>query len=211
MLLANEAKVDEIKARIFGDVRIQAEAAVIKIMNGTETPDLAGDFATYVQSKGIPEEKIVIDEQANGKLYNNTIVINFGQKPVTSESIAEWLSLSSTRIRTPTDLTASELAQFEDVTADIVVVLGSDVNLPALPTPTYYDPGYNDYYDPGTDTPDDTYIPEETPTPEPDFETPEPEPTDTPEPEPTDTPEPEPTDTPEPAPTEAPLGEGVTE
>ncbi len=210
MLLADQAKVEEIKARIFGDVRIQAEAAVIKIVNGTETPDLAGEFATYVQSKGIPEDKIVIDEEANGKLYNNTIVINFGQKDVTSESIAEWLSLSSTRIKTPADLTASELAQFEDSTADIVVVLGSDVNLPELPTPTYSDPGYNDYYDPGTATPDDSYIPEETPTPEPDFETSEPEPTDTPEPEPTDTPEPEPTDTPEPEPTETPVDGGIT-
>lgn len=209
MLLADEAKMEEIKARIFGDVRIQAEAAVIKIMNGTETPDLAGEFATYVQSKGIPEEKIVIDEEANGKFYNNTIVVNFGKKDVTSESIAEWLSLSNTRIKTPADLTASELAQFEDATADIVVVLGSDVNLPELPTPTYYDPGYNDYYDPGTATPDDTYIPEE-PTPEPDFETPEPEPTDTPEPEPTDTPEPEPTETPEPEPTDTPVDGGIT-
>lgn len=205
-LLPIPEKVEEVKARIFGDVRIQAEAAVIKIMNGTETPDLAGEFATYVQSKGIPEEKIVIDEEANGKFYNNTIVINFGEKDVTSESIAEWLSLSSTRIKTPAGLTASELAQFEDATADIVVVLGSDVNLPELPAPTYYDPGY---YDPGTATPDDTYIPEETPEPEP-TDTPEPEPTDTPEPEPTDTPEPEPTDAPAPDPTETPVDGGIT-
>ena len=201
-LLADQAKVEEIKARIFGDVRIQAEAAVMKVMNGTDTPDLAGQFATYLQSKGIPEEKIVTDEDA--KLYSNTIVINFGQKDVTSKSVADWLSLSSTRIKTAADLTAAELAQFEDATADIVVVLGSDVNLPELPTPTFYDPGY---YDPGTDTPDDTYIPEETATPEPDFETPEP--IDTPEPEPTDTPEPEPTDTPVPEPTETPVDGGI--
>ena len=165
MLLADPQKVEEIKARIFGDVRIQAEAAVIKIMNGTETPDLAGEFADYLQTKGVPEEKIVIDEQADGKLYNNTIVINFDKKDVTSKSIADWLSLSSTRIKAPADLTASELAQFKDASADIVVVLGADVNLPESPTPTYYDPGYNDYYEPTTPTPDDSYIPEDTPRP----------------------------------------------
>jgi hypothetical protein len=109
-------------------------------------------------------------------------------------------------IKTPSQLTASELAQFEDPTADVVIILGADVNMPEVPSPTYYDPGYDDSYDPGT--PEETYVPEETPTPEPVFETPEPEPTDTPEPEPTDTPAPEPTDAPEPEPTETPVDGG---
>ncbi len=206
MLLADPEKLEEIKARIFGDVRIQAEAAVIKIMNGTETPDLAAQFASYLRMQGIPEEKVTIDEEAGGKLYNNTIIVNFDKKDVTSGRIAHWLTLPDTRIKTSSQLTASELAQFEDPTADVVIILGADVNMPEVPSPTYYDPGYDDYYDPGM--PEETYIPEETPAPEPDFETPEPEPTDTPEPEPTDTPAPEPTDTPEPEPTETPVDGG---
>lgn len=204
MLLADQAKVDEIKARIFGDVRIQSEAAVIKIMNGTETPDLAAQFGDYMQSQGIPEEKIVIDEQAGGNFYSNTIVVNFNEKDVTSGQIAEWLSLPETRIKTPTQLTPTELSQFTDATADIVIVLGSDVNLPDVPTPTYYDPGYNEYYDPGLE---EEYIPEDTPEPEPIF-TPDPEPTAAPEPEPTSPPEPEPTPPPEPVPTETPAVQG---
>ncbi|HET9477328.1 MAG TPA: LCP family protein, partial [Dehalococcoidia bacterium] len=161
MLLADQAKLEEIKNRIFGDVRLQAEAAVIKIMNGTETPDLAAKFGRYLESQGIPEEKIIIDEQAGGNFYDTTLVVNFNEKDLTGGQLAEWLSLAKTRIKTPSELTATQLQQFEDTTADVVVVLGSDVILPDIPTPTYYDPGYNDYYDPGTDTGDD-YIPEDT-------------------------------------------------
>lgn len=196
MLLADQSKVEEIKARIFGDVRIQAEAAVIKIMNGTETPDLAAQFGDYLGSQGVPDEKIIIDEQAGGNFYSVTIVVDFKGKTATSSQVANWLSLPETRVKVPADLTPSELAQFEDAAVDIVVVLGSDVNLPEIPAPAYYDPGYNDYYDPGTDP--DEYIPEETPEPEPVIETPTPEPViETPTPEPTpEPPTPEPTATP---------------
>ncbi len=204
MLVADEAMVEEIKARIFGDVRVQAEAAVIKIVNGTETPDLAAQFAEYLKMQGIPDEKIVIDEQAGGNLYNNTIVVNFRKKDVTSNQIAEWLKLADTRVKKVAELTPSEVRQYQDSAADVVVVLGSDVNLPETPTPTH---SYtNDYYDPGTSP--DTYVPVDTPTPEPVYDTPEPEPTEAPEP--TDTPEPEPTETPVVEPTATPIVDGTT-
>ena len=61
MLLSDPEKVEEIKARIFGDARIQQEAAVIKIINGTETPDLADGVARYLKLQGIPK---IIDEDA---------------------------------------------------------------------------------------------------------------------------------------------------
>jgi len=205
ILLSDPAKVEEIKNRIFGDPEVQAEAAVIKIMNGTQTPGLAGQFAAYLRLQGIPDGKIVVDEEAGGNLYNNTLVINLVRKDVTSGKLARWLTLPDTRVKTPADLAPSELAQFQGLAADIVVVLGADARVPATPTPTYSDPGYNDYYDGG----DGTYAPEDTPTPEPVIDTPEPEATETPEPEPapTGTPEPEPTDTPAPEPTGTPVGD----
>jgi hypothetical protein len=57
--------VEEIK-RASSSVRIQAEAAVIKIMNGT-VPDLAGQLPPTCGCR-IPEEKVIIDEEAGGKL-----------------------------------------------------------------------------------------------------------------------------------------------
>jgi hypothetical protein len=195
MLLADQAKLEEIKNRIFGDVRLQAEAAVIKIMNGTETPDLAAQFGSYLESQGISGEKIIIDEQAGGNFYDNTLVVNFNEKDITSSQVADWLSLAETLIKTPSELTATELQQFDDATADVVVVLGSDVVLPGHSDADVLRPGYNDYYDPGTDTGDD-YVPEDTPTPEPDRNAhagasdrdPDSDPEPTPDPVPTETP-----------------------
>ncbi|TMB94304.1 MAG: LytR family transcriptional regulator, partial [Chloroflexi bacterium] len=66
MLLPLPDKIAEVYARIFGDSRIQSEAATVKVLNGTHTPNLAGDFAAYLRSQGIPKEKALTDEYVGG-------------------------------------------------------------------------------------------------------------------------------------------------
>ena len=55
-------------------------------------------------------------------------------------------------------LTSSELAQFEDPDADIIIA-SADANLPEIPEPTYYDP-LQRLLRPDDDTGEDEYIPE---------------------------------------------------
>jgi LCP family protein required for cell wall assembly len=196
MLLPIEEKVQEIINRIFGDPRLQSENAVIKIINGTTIPDLGAQLAAFLRTQGIDSEHVIVDELANGQLYETTIVIDLAGKKYTAQKLAEWLKIQPIRLKSADELTSGQLAQFNPGTATILVVLGADAQVPEVEEP---------------EVPVEEYIP-----PEPIFEeeTPMPEPTDQPvfepepTPEPTEAPEPtlEPIPTPEPPPepTEAP-------
>jgi len=132
MLLPLPDKIAEVYARIFGDSRIQSEAATVKVLNGTHTPNLAGDFAAYLRSQGIPKEKALTDEYVGGALFNNTFILSINRKPVTLGKIAEWLKLPESATKTLADLTPEEQTQLLDAKADIVVVLGADAHVPEV-------------------------------------------------------------------------------
>jgi anionic cell wall polymer biosynthesis LytR-Cps2A-Psr (LCP) family protein len=133
-LLWNLDKVEELKARVFNDGRVQAtldsEAATVEVLNGTETRDLAAEFASFLKRQGIPSTQILIDEQAGGELSERTLIFDRSGKSYTVEKLAEWLNLPATRIRTIPD---SDIQRFLDVAlgSDVIVVLGDDVNLPS--------------------------------------------------------------------------------
>jgi len=133
-LLWNLDKVEELKARVFNDGRVQAtldsEAATVEVLNGTETRDLAAEFASFLKRQGIPSTLILVDEQAGGELSERTLIFDRSGKSYTVEKLAEWLNLPATRIRTIPD---SDIQRFLDVAlgSDVIVVLGDDVNLPS--------------------------------------------------------------------------------
>ena len=203
ILLPIPDKVEEIKSRVFGDGRLQQEAAPIKVVNGTPTPKLGATFAAYLRSQGIASDRITIDEQANGELFDNTFVVIHGDADYeyTSERIAEWLGHDKTRIRRFSELPVDLQSKLEDSLAGITVVLAADSVVPEVPRLVGdYEPDPNTYYEP---EPEEEYIPEETP--EPIFD---PEPTAEPTPEPTPEPEPEPTPAPPPEETPPPEAGG---
>jgi LCP family protein required for cell wall assembly len=201
ILLPIPEKVEEIKARVFGDGRLQQEAALIKILNGTPTPKLGETFASYLRSQGIASDRITIDELANGELYDYTRVITHCEAnyEYTSERIAEWLGFDKTHIFKYADLPVDLQLKLQDPQACITVVLAPDAVVPEAPrTVIEYEPDNNTYYEPA---PVDEYVPEDTP--EPVYI---PDPTLEPVPEPTAEPLPDPT--PEPPPEETPPPEG---
>ena len=61
-LLWNADKVEELKGRVFSDGRVQAsldgEGATVEVLNGTETPELAAEFASFLRGQGIPSAQI---------------------------------------------------------------------------------------------------------------------------------------------------------
>ncbi len=119
--------VEELKALVFSDGKLQSDNAIVEVLNGTPTPDLAAQFATFLRSQGLTSAQVSIDEYADGELYNSTIILNLGGKEYTTSKLAEWLNLPPTRIKTSLD---PEALPFAGRTATVIVVLGSDASLP---------------------------------------------------------------------------------
>jgi LCP family protein required for cell wall assembly len=204
MLLPLPDKIAEIKARLFSDGKLHQENAIIKVLNGTPTPEYAATFAAYMRSQGIPKDRIIVDELAGGILYESSMIIDHQGKDYTSTQIAEWLGFNADiRVREYNDLPADLHDRFADPTVSITVVLGDDAILPQSPVVADTYPVADDtFYE---DTSADEYVPtEETAPPEP-VPAPEPEPVPEPVPEPEPTPEPPP---PPPPPVETPPPEG---
>jgi LCP family protein required for cell wall assembly len=206
MLLPLPAKVEEVKARVFGDGRLQQERALIKIVNGTPTPKLGETFAAYLRSQGVASDRITVDEYANGDLFEQTLVIDHRDHAYTTGRIAEFLGFGEERIFKYPNLAVETQARFRDDLVGITVVLGSDATVPEAPISVsdYAEEEESYYYseDEGTDSTE--YVPEETAAPEP---LPEPVPEPTVEPAPEPVPEPVPEPPPEPPP-ETPPPEG---
>ena len=179
ILLPIPDKVQEIKSRVFGDGRLQQEAALIKVVNGTPTPKLGETFASYLRSQGIASDRVSIDEYANGELYQDTLIIVHcdANTEYTSERIAEWLGVDNSRILKYADLPVDLQLKLQDPLVCITVVLAPDATVPETPrTVGQYEPDNNTYYEP----PAEEYVPEDTP--EPAYE---PDPTLEPTPDPT--------------------------
>jgi hypothetical protein len=123
----NRTKMEELKALVFSDVRLGQEDASIEVLNGTVTPDLAATFASEMRVNGIQETRITTDEYADNLIYPNTLIIDVsGTDGTTVQKLSDWLGLPASRLLTASD---PEAAQFLDTTADIVVVLGEDVQV----------------------------------------------------------------------------------
>jgi len=133
VLLWNEAKVEELKARVFSDssvlTTLEGEAATVEVLNGTETPELAGEFASFLKTQGIPSDQILIDEYAGGELTGTTLIFDRSGKVFTVQKLAEWLDLPAARVKTIPD---SDIQRFLDAApgSDVVVVLGDDLHFP---------------------------------------------------------------------------------
>ena len=121
-------KFEELKAQVFSDSILIQEYARVEVLNGTVVPELAGDFAGILRGRGVSSEQILIDEYADGLLYDTTIVIDVNNNADhTASRVAEWLGLPEGSVISGSDTRA---ANFLDTSAEVVVVLGADVHLP---------------------------------------------------------------------------------
>jgi LCP family protein required for cell wall assembly len=129
VLLFNKAKVEELKARVFSEGGFQEDGATVKILNGTEVPDLARYVESLIGNRGITSDRVLTDELLDGPLYDETLIVNLDGKEYTAEQLAEWLALPAARVVTAAD---PEAAEFLNSGSDVVVVLGADVDLTGL-------------------------------------------------------------------------------
>jgi LCP family protein required for cell wall assembly len=131
VLLADWDKVEELKAQVFGDGKIQSEGALVELLNGTDDPGLAERFAAFLRKQGIPAEDLLVEDAAT--LYSRSLIVDRGGKEYTAKKLADWLNLRTDRIVAARDPDASP---FADATGDIVVVLGSDARLSTAAVPS---------------------------------------------------------------------------
>ncbi len=104
-------------------VNIGEEAATVSVLNGTESPGLAGATAKYLEANGIT---VTTYDNADRQDYDTSLIILNRNKPLTAAQLIKLLRLPQ-----------SALVKGENPTAahDIVVILGQDYvqSLPDTP------------------------------------------------------------------------------
>ncbi len=124
VLLVDWDEVEELKAQVFADGKIQAERALLELRNGTDEPGLAEEFADFLRKQGISEQDLLLGDAAT--VHSRTLIVDLGDKQYTAKKLAEWLNLSGDRVFDASD---PEAAEFAGSAGDIVVVLGSDARM----------------------------------------------------------------------------------
>jgi len=129
-LLWDAATVRELTAQVFTDGRLQKEGALVSVKNGTMTPDLASEFATFLSKQGMPSSKIAVDEIFDGILTDETAIYDLGGKDYTARKLADWLQIPYSRIRSGDDVEAASFV-LDAGSTDVIVVLGADAVIPS--------------------------------------------------------------------------------
>ncbi len=121
-------RIEALKAQLFFDPQLRSEAAFVEVQNATETAGLATSLVDYLAKQGFPEEDISIGDATDGVYQQHTLIYDLAGKPYTAKKLAAWLGLPSSRVQEGgATATASPVPTS---TADIVVVLGADANIP---------------------------------------------------------------------------------
>ena len=124
VLNADWDMINELKAQVFSDGRIQAEGALVELQNGTEQAGVAEEFAGFLRKQGISDQDLVLGDAAT--VHQRTLIVDRGGKEYTAKKLAEWLNVPSDRVISGSDPASAEVA---NSTGDIVVVIGSDARL----------------------------------------------------------------------------------
>lgn len=124
VLNADWDKVNEIKAQVFSDGRIQAEGALVELQNATDEAGAAEQFAGFLRKQGISDQDLLLGDAAS--VHSRTLIVDRVGKDYTAKKLAEWLNVPVDSVISSSDPAAAEVA---NATGDIVVVIGSDARL----------------------------------------------------------------------------------
>jgi LCP family protein required for cell wall assembly len=117
-------------AQVFNDSQLQNENATISVLNCTPLDNMASAFQDVLLINGVSPTNITTDEFVDGKIFETTILIDrTGTKSHTVGEVADWLGIQNSRIITASDPAAAQFLVGNAATSDIVVVLGSDIEV----------------------------------------------------------------------------------
>jgi LCP family protein required for cell wall assembly len=123
VLLASSEDVQQAVASFLADVQLAEEAAFVEVQNGNGRQGDAQRAVDLLTDLGVPRNRMLASNAADS--YRQTQIIDFTGKGYTAKVVAGQLGLSEDHVRSAGD----EDANLRTSGADIVVILGSDVNL----------------------------------------------------------------------------------
>jgi hypothetical protein len=130
VLLASEEGIKLLVKAFLSDNQLEQEAAVVEVQNASGRKDQDSKAVSRFIDFGMAKANLITSPAASQA--DQTQIIDFTGKAYTAQRIAGWLELPTARIRVSTPEDASLRV---DPKADIVVILGTDVELPTAQTP----------------------------------------------------------------------------
>ncbi len=148
VLIGNKERIKEIIDSLFTDAGSAAQAKEtatpepvrVQVQNGTGTEGLATRIVAYIVGKGYPADDLNAANVFDGQSHSVSAILDVtGTHRQNAYLIAKWLSIPPAQVR---DASASERTAMSGNPAEIVVVLGSDVDYGRLiESPTTSTPG----------------------------------------------------------------------
>jgi LCP family protein required for cell wall assembly len=139
VLIGDDESIQEIMDSVFKDAPIsgapvvegEREPVAIEVQNGAGIDGLAARVVAYLATKpGMSLEDLSSDNVFDGVPHQMSEIIDVdGTNRQTANSVAKYLGIPVERVRTAT---AAEQATLSAGGADLVVILGSDVDFDAL-------------------------------------------------------------------------------
>jgi LCP family protein required for cell wall assembly len=129
VLLAAPEGIQQIVEALFSDQQILEEGAMVEVQNGTGEPGLASSVVDYLVNLGLPRSSLVTSNAGEQDLGQPSVIVDYTGKRYTAEKLAEWLGLPSDSVRSAG---ADDAALKTNDQADIVLIVGTDVNLDRL-------------------------------------------------------------------------------
>ncbi len=148
VLLGNKEKITQIVDSVFKD-KLDArnaqptgtpEPVRVQVQNGTGTEGLASRVVAFIAGKGYSTEDLSSANVFDGASHNESVILDVGGTHRNNAYLlANWLGIPVASVR---DASKAEQTALAGNTAEIVVVLGSDLNLNQLiQSPTTSIPG----------------------------------------------------------------------
>lgn len=127
VLLPSEEGCKQIVEALFSDQQLLEEKALVEVQDGSGD-DVASKVLDLLVNLGFTEGSLFSSSPADGAVFSQTEIVDFGNKTYTAEKLAQWLQVPTSRVRMATaadaDLRTSD--------ADVLVLLGEDTNVASL-------------------------------------------------------------------------------
>lgn len=108
---------------------VTPEPVRVTVQNGTDTDGLATRVVNFIATKGYPVEDLNPSNVFDDATHSTSEIIDLGDNKRNAFLLAKWLNIDAGRVRPPTDAERTTLA---NANADIVIVLGGDIDFDAL-------------------------------------------------------------------------------
>ncbi len=146
VLLGNKERIREIIDSVFSDKAVGAQPSAtpapvrVQVQNGTGAEGLASRIVAYIIGRGYPANDLNAANVYDGQSHSLSEIIDVSGKNHNNAFIlANWLNIPTSQVR---NATAAEQSAMASNPAEIVVVLGKDVDYTQLTTsPTTDTPG----------------------------------------------------------------------